>query len=349
MSNNRFLYSWLGLCIGVLTTCLLSLFFNEDPVHIFKVLVTSFCNSKFDFGLTLFYTTCFIFSALSFAIPMKAGLFHIGSEGQIIFSGLVAAVAGAIIPYQGIASVLLVFLITLVAGFLAAALIALFKIYRNAHEVVVAIMLNFILIAITTWITVNFMQNPDSQNPETKPIQAGYQFLQNDFLKNYFEQSPVSLFLLLALICCLVLYFLENRTLIGLQIKAVGANPLAAERMQISKKKILIISFGLAGVFSALVGLTEVFGNTFQYKIGFSPQYGFLGIVVALLAQENFIGMIASAFLIACLHKGASDLDLETQFLTRDFSKVLQAVIIFSVASAYYFSVKKIRKKKKVL
>jgi general nucleoside transport system permease protein len=84
------------------------------------------------------------------------------------------------------------------------------------------------------------------------------------------------------------------------------------------------------------VALTEVLGNSFQYKIGFSPQYGFLGIAVALLARQNSIGIIFSAFLMACLHKGASDLDLETQFLTRDFSNVLQALIIFSVAASYF-------------
>jgi simple sugar transport system permease protein len=77
------------------------------------------------------------------------------------------------------------------------------------------------------------------------------------------------------------------------------------------------------------VGLTEVLGNSFQYKIGFSPQYGFLGIAVSLLAEQNFVGIIGSAFLMACLHKGASDLDLETEHLTRDFSRVLQAIIIF--------------------
>ena len=100
----------------------------------------------------------------------------------------------------------------------------------------------------------------------------------------------------------------------------------------------------LAGLFSALIGLNEVLGNSYQYKLGFSPSYGFLGIAVSLLARQNFLGIIFSAFLIAVLHKGASDLDLETQFLTRDFSFVLQALIIFSVAASYYlFNRKKLK------
>lgn len=354
---------WIGLVVGLFISCILALFFKESPLHVLQVLATSFSASKFDFGLTLFYTTCFIFSGLAFSIPLKAGLFHIGSEGQIIFSAWVAAALGSLLgtdsPWTSflapwptlrfIFSLGLLVFGTFFAGVAAALIIAAFKKIRNAHEVVVAIMLNFIFAALTTWLTTHWMQNPDSQNPETKLIDSSFQFLKNDFLKNYFEQSPVSLFFIGAVLTCFILAFLEKKTLLGYQIKAYGQNPSAAQRLGINPSRILIISLGLAGFFSAAVGLTEVLGNTFQYKIGFSPQYGFLGIAVALLARQNFIGLIGSAFLMACLHKGASDLDLETQFLTRDFSKVLQALIIFSVAASYSFFDLKTRFKKKVV
>lgn len=350
--NRQHFAPWLGLLIGLTLSCLLALFFKENPVQVLKVLCTSFLNSKFDLGLTLFYTTCLIFSALAFAIPMKAGLFHIGSEGQILLSALMAAYLGShIAPVNGLSSTifsfLLIIILTLVTGALAAMIIASLKLFRQAHEVVVAIMLNFIFAAITTWLTVNPLQNPNSQNPETAPIISSFQFFKNDFLKVYFDNSAVSSFLFVAIIACLALAFLEKKTLLGYQIKAFGNNPQAAARIGIHSHKILILSLGMAGCFSAGVGLTEVFGNTFQYKIGFSPQYGFLGIAVALLARQNFIGIIGSAFLMACLHKGASDLDMETNYLTRDFSRVLQAIIIFSVAASYYlFRIKKTLKPK---
>ncbi|MEQ1724049.1 MAG: ABC transporter permease [Pseudobdellovibrio sp.] len=345
---------WFGLITGIVISCLLALLFNENPWHVFKILATSFFNSKFDFGLTLFYTTCLIFSGLAFVIPMKAGLFHIGSEGQIILSALVAAYLGsAIVPFDNsyslAASLLFIIITTLICGALSALVIAFFKLFKQAHEVVVAIMLNFIFAAIATWITVNHLQNPASQNPESTPINSAFQFLQNDFLKTYFENSAVSSFLIVAIVSCILLYIFETKTLLGYQLRAYGRNPHAAQRIGISSTKILCLSLGLAGMFSAFVGLTEVLGNSFQYKIGFSPQYGFLGIAVALLARENFIGIIGSAFLMACLHKGASDLDLETNYLTRDFSRVLQAIIIFSVAASYFlFSYNfKLKEKKK--
>ena len=339
--NSKKIAPWLGLLLGIVISCSLSALFSESPWHVFKILSTSFFNSKFDFGLTLVYTTCLIFSGLAFAIPMKAGLFHIGSEGQILLAALVAAYmgsahfSGATTLPAGLAFLLLV-AVTLFSGMLAALVLAFFKLVKHAHEVVVAIMLNFIFAALTTWLTVNYLQNPDSQNPETALIVPSLRFLENDFLKLYFEKSAVSSFLIVAVFSCVVLYVFEKKTLLGYQIRAFGINSAAAGRIGISSRKTLIMTLGLAGVFSAFVGLTEVLGNTFQYKIGFSPQYGFLGIAVALLARQHFVGIIGSAFLMACLHKGASDLDLETNFLTRDFSNVLQAIIIFSVAASYF-------------
>ena len=328
----------LGFIIGIIISSFLVLLFKENPAQVLKVLSGSFLQSKFDFGLTLFYTTCFIFSGLAFSIPFRTGLFHIGTEGQLVISAMVASVLGQYNYGSDFVGIIIIICGTLLSGFITSILISWFKVYKESHEVVVAIMLNFIWTALASFVALKFFQNPDSQNPESALIKANFQFLKLDPIKIYFDNSAVSSFLIIAIFCCFVIWFFETKTKWGWQLNAFGQNPSAAERMGISKKKMYFISFGLAGFFSALIGLTEVLGSSFQYKVGFSPAYGFLGIVVALLAQGHPIGMIFSSFVLAVLHKGASDLDLETQFLTRDFSKVLQSLIIFCVASATYIN-----------
>lgn len=336
MKNRKILAPWLGFILGLIIACSLALVFAENPFHVLKIVTTSFLNSKYDFGLTLFYTTCFIFSGLAFALPLRAGLFHIGSEGQILFGATTAAVVGSFLNMSSVAGTIVLVASTFLAGALSAIVIPLMKFYRNAHEVVVAIMLNFIFAALTTWYTLNHFQNPNSQNPESVLIAEPLQYLKLDPLKIYFDQAPVSSFFILAVLLCLLLRWLETRVLFFKIITSYGSNRLTSQRFGFSELKILAGVFVLAGICSSMVSLTEVLGNTFQYKIGFSPAYGFLGIAVALLARNHFLGIILSSFLLAVLHKGASDLDLETQFLTRDFSKVLQALIIFSVAVSYY-------------
>lgn len=334
--------SLIGFFIGVALSSLMVLVFKENPGNVLKVLSGSFLQSKFDMGLTLFYTTCFAFAGLAFSIPFKAGLFHIGAEGQIVLSAMMAAVMGIVLPESlGTFGVVVICLATVVVGVLAAQMIAFFKVYKQGHEVVVAIMLNFIFAAIATYVVLQNYQNTESQNPESALINPVFQVAKSGTLKTFFEQSAVSSFLLLAVISCLAVWFFEKKTKWGMELKAFGENPTAAERMGISAKKVNFLALGVAGFFSSLVGLTEVLGSTFQYKVGFSPAYGFLGIVVALLAQGHPIGILFSSFIMAVLHKGASDLDLETQFLTRDFSKVLQAIIIFCVAGAVYLNQRK--------
>lgn len=331
--------SLIGFFVGVAISSILVLLFKENPGDVLKVLSGSFLQSKFDMGLTMFYTTCFAFAGLAFSIPFKAGLFHIGAEGQIVLSAMMAAVMGIILPESlGAFGIVLICLATMVLGVLSAQAIAFFKVYKQGHEVVVAIMLNFIFAAIATYVVLQNYQNPESQNPESALIKTAFQIAKTDSLKAFFENSAVSGFLIVAVISCLAVWLFETKTKWGLEIKAFGENPTAAERMGISAKKVNFLALGIAGFFSSLVGLTEVLGNTFQYKVGFSPAYGFLGIVVALLAQGHPIGILFSSFIMAILHKGASDLDLETQFLTRDFSKVLQAIIIFCVAGAVYLN-----------
>lgn len=334
--------SLIGFFLGVAISSILVLLFKENPSDVLKVLSGSFLQSKFDMGLTLFYTTCFAFAGLAFSIPFKAGLFHIGSEGQIVLSAMTAAVVGIVLPESiGSLGVVAICLATMIAGILSAQVIAFFKVYKQGHEVVVAIMLNFIFAAIATFVVLQNYQNTESQNPESAMINPVFQITRNDTFKAFFENSAVSGFLVIAVFSCLAVWFFETKTKWGLEIKAFGENPTAAERMGISVKKVNFITLGMAGFFSSLVGLTEVLGSTYQYKVGFSPAYGFLGIVVALLAQGHPMGILFSSFIMAVLHKGASDLDLETQFLTRDFSKVLQAIIIFCVAGAVYLNHKR--------
>lgn len=334
--------SLIGFFIGVALSSVLVILFKENPGDVLKVLSGSFLQSKFDMGLTLFYTTCFAFAGLAFSVPFKAGLFHIGAEGQIVLSAMMAAVMGIILPESlGVLGIVVICIATIVVGVVAAQTIAFFKVYKQGHEVVVAIMLNFIFAAIATYVILQNYQNPESQNPESALIHPVFQVARSARIKTFFEQSAVSSFLLLAVVSCLAVWFFEKKTKWGMEIKAFGENPTAAERMGISAKKVNFLALGIAGFFSSLVGLTEVLGSTFQYKVGFSPAYGFLGIVVALLAQGHPVGILFSSFIMAVLHKGASDLDLETQFLTRDFSKVLQAIIIFCVAGAVYLNHRK--------
>jgi ABC-type uncharacterized transport system permease subunit len=123
------------------------------------------------------------------------------------------------------------------------------------------------------------------------------------------------------------------KTTLGFELRAVGQNEAAARAAGIDAGRIRIIALCAAGGIAGMVGLAEVLGNAGKFRVGFSPEYGFIGIAVALLGRNRPLGVVIAALLFGALHKGAADLDLETEHVTRELALVLQAVIILSVSA----------------
>jgi simple sugar transport system permease protein len=316
----------LGLALGLGVTRIA----GESPWHVLQILWKSAFGSNYDFGMTLFYSTPLILTGLAVAVPFQAGLFNIGAEGQLTLGALAAAAVGAVWPALPwpLAPVLAT-LAAILAGTVWGAIPGWLRARRGSHEVINTIMLNFIAAGLASYVTLYLLKNPDSQNPETRPIGAGY--LIHQF--GVFGGAPVSLALPLAIIAAVLVWILLWRTVLGYEMRAVGQSEPAARAAGINPGRIRIIAMSVAGGLAGLVGVGEVLGNAGKFRLGFSPEYGFIGIAVALLGRNQPVGVVASALLFGALHKGAADLDLETEHVTRELSLILQALIILSVSA----------------
>jgi simple sugar transport system permease protein len=200
---------------------------------------------------------------------------------------------------------------------------------RGSHEVINTIMLNFVAAGLASYVTLYLLKNPETQNPETKTI--GPNYLIHQFA--LFDGAPVSLALPLALLGAFCVWFFLSKTTWGFELRAVGQSESAARAAGISAANVRIIALSLAGALAGLVGVAEVLGNAGRFKVGFSPEYGFIGIAVALLGRNHPFGILAAALLFGALHKGATALDLETEHVTRDLSLILQALILLAVCA----------------
>jgi simple sugar transport system permease protein len=316
----------LGLGAGLAVTWLA----GENPWRVLLVLLKGAFGSRYDLGMTLFYSTPLIFTGLSVAVAFQAGLFNIGAEGQLTLGALAAAVVGAAWP--GVRSPLApVFagLAALAAGTAWGAIPGWLRARRGSHEVINTIMLNFVAAGLASYVALYLFKNPDSQNPETRPIGPAYNIPQFGI----FGGAPVSIALPLAIVAAALVWILLWRTVIGFELRAVGQNEAAARAAGIDSGRLRIIALSVAGGLAGLVGLGEVLGNAGKFRVGFSPEYGFIGIAVALLGRNQPLGVVAAALLFGALHKGTAELDLETEHVTRELSLVLQALVILSVSA----------------
>ncbi|MEK6580562.1 MAG: ABC transporter permease [Bdellovibrionota bacterium] len=330
MSVIKRLQPVLAVLIGLLVGLLITYIAGESPWHVLKILVRSAVGSPYDLGMTLFYATPLIFTGLSVSIAFHAGLFNIGAEGQLTLGALAAAAVGTLLPnVPWPLAPILAMIAAFTVGAAWGAIPGWLKAKRGSHEVINTIMLNFVAAGISSYITLYLLKNPDSQNPETRPIGAGYLISK----LTLFGDAPVSTALLLALLTAALFWLFLTKTVLGFELCAVGQNELAARSGGINRSKIRILAMSLAGGLAGMVGVGEILGSAGRFKLEFSPGYGFMGIAVALMGRGRPLGVVASALLFGALHKGTSDLDLETENITRDLSMILQALIIISVSA----------------
>lgn len=330
-SARSFLRSVAGAAGGLAIGLMICMIAGESPGKVLTVLVNSSFGSGYDFGMTLFYTSYFILTGLAVAIPFKSGLFNIGGEGQLTIGALAAAWAG--VAGAGIESHALAILFATVAAFIAGgiwgAIPGYLKARRGSHEVITTIMMNFIAAGVTSYFTLYALKDPDSSQAETIPLSTVFQ------LKPFavFNGAPMGgLIIALAVMTC-VLHLVLRNSVWGYRLKATGENETAASTFGIAAPASWLSSMFVAGGIAGLTGLVEVLGNSHRFKIGFSSDYGFVGIAVALVARGNILGILPSAFLFGVLQKGAGSLDLETDKVTRDLTYIIQGLIILGVAS----------------
>ena len=319
------LRSILSAAFGLAVALLIAAAAGESPLHVAEILYQGAFGTAYSTGLTLFYATPLILTGLAVAIPFKAGLFNIGAEGQLTMGALGAAMVGIYgtalpAPFSYLAAIC----IAMLFGGLWAGIAGAIRAWRGGHEVISTIMLNFVASALTSWLVLDYFRGENLQTPESSKVAQS--FLITPF--HWFEGAPAGWASIMAVVAAVVVALMFARSAIGFEVFATGTNEHAAAHGGIDVRRARFLAMCMGGACAGLVGIVEVLGNSGRFKIGFSPDYGFTGIAVALLARCNPIGIIPSALLFGALHKGSAELDLETEKITRDMALMMQASII---------------------
>lgn len=332
----------LGTSFALLAGVLVLLAVGERPGVLFEGLYNVFFTS-FGLGYTLYYATPLIFTGLSVAMAFRCGLFNIGAEGQLYLGSVGVILVSLLLPNAPAwIAVPLGILAAMVFGGIWGAIPGFLKAKRGSHEVITTILLNFIGLAIVDYLIVYPLDNPLDQTPETVRIPAAYQIPSlNDVSSwvglNLFASTPVNVALLLAIIAAGLCYLFLFYTPRGFAFRSVGLNPIASRFAGISVASETVFAFGFAGALAGMVAINEVMGHQHRLILGFSPQYGFTGIAVALLARAHPIGVIFSAILFGALHNSARELEFLSDKVSKELSFVLQGVLIAFVAARDVF------------
>jgi len=310
----KLLFPFIAVVAAFMVGAILVLVIGDNPIETYILLFGSALSWPDGIGYTLFYATPLIFTGLSVLVAFRCGLLNIGAEGQLYLAAFAAAWVGITLS-QSPAWILvpLCMIAAIAAGGLWGAIPGILKARFGSHEVINTIMLNFIAVALVSYFTQYHYRIPGDPILQTAPVGAGAHIARlGKFIPGFPERIPVNLAFVLALVCCVLVYFFLWRTKWGFELRSTGSNATAAEYGGISVRKQIVIAMTISGMLAGMVGINEVMGYRHRYYDGFSDNYGFTGIAVALLGRNHPIGVLISAFLFAILQRGGIPVDAFT-------------------------------------
>ena len=315
------------------------LLIGDSPLQTYRLLIGSAFSWPDGIGYTLFYATPLIFTGLAVAIAFRCGLLNIDVEGQLYIAAFATAWVGITLAgLPGFMLLPLCGLTAVAAGAIWGGIPGWLKARFGAHEVINTIMLNFVAIALVSYFTQYHYKIPGDAILQTAPIGGGAHLARlGRFIPGLPERIPLNLAFVLAIIACGLVYVFLWKTTWGYELRATGQNPSAAEYGGVSVRKQVILAMAISGGLAGMVGINEVLGYRYRYYDGFSDNYGFTGIAVALLGRNHPAGVFAAALLFAVLQRGSLPVDAFTQHVSKDIVQILQALVILFVAAEAAF------------
>ena len=325
---------------------------GDSPIQTYRLMFGSAFSWPDGIGYTLFNATPLIFTGLAVAVAFRCGLLNIGAEGQLYVAAFAAAWVGmkfgnpdpgntVISQFAHLPAVILVPLCCLaavLAGAVWGGIPGLLKAKFGSHEVINTIMLNFIAVALVSYFTQYHYKIPGDAILQTAPISGSAHIARlGKFIPGLPERIPLNLAFILAILACIFVYVLLWKTKWGYEIRATGQNPSAAEYGGISIRKQIILAMAISGGLAGMVGINEVLGYRYRYYDGFSDNYGFVGIAVALLGRNHPVGVFLAAILFAILLRGGIFVDAYTVHVSKDIVAMLQGIVIVFVAAEAMF------------
>lgn len=321
----------LPLAAALLLSTAFLLLVSAPPAEAFRLLLRGALGSTSKQADVLVAWVPLVLAAAGLLLTFMAGQWNIGIEGQIVLGAIGATWAGRTLGEglpgpQGIA---LMFLCAFLAGALWGILPALLKLHGGVHEIFGGLGLNFVATALTTFLIFGpWKQVTGGTMSGTHP------FSHHLWLPTLGRTRLAPLALLVAVVAIVAVYFALRGTLWGLRLRAMGRNMRAAFVAGVPTGRYMIAAFGLCGGLAGLAGAVQVSAVYHRLVPGISSNYGFLGILVVLLAAFRPLLVPPVALFFAAVTVGSTQLQLGLQ-LDSSLGGVIQGFLVLSFLFAH--------------
>lgn len=330
----------LAAIFGLVMGAIVILLSKENPIAVYRTMFEKSLFSGYYFLQSLTRATPIIICAIATAMAWRAGYINIGVEGQMITGGFIATVI--CLFFKAPTPLLLIISIILggLAGGLYSMIAAMLNIKYNVAIVICTLMMNYIANNVASYF-VNFPLKDkagDGLSIQTPEIAKELRFIR------LAKGSTFNIGFIIAIIIVLGFIFLCERTTFGYESKMTGLNKSFAKYGGVKETSIMLRTMLLSGMIAAMAGVCEIYGVKYRYIDGMfvSTSYAWTGLMAALIANLNPIGIFFSSIFLSSLQVGGQAIQ-RTADVPLQLSTVIQSSItlFISVKIGYKFFKKK--------
>ena len=183
-----------------------------------------------------------------------------------------------------------------VAGILGGALWilvpALARAYAQVNELITTLLLNFVATLLVYYVATGPWHEQSTMTLGSTPRIA---YEMPEFYDAVHYGFP------LAIVLAVVMAGLLTFTKWGYEVRISGANPHAAYYAGIPIRRRIIVAMLLSGAIAGAAGMLEVAGTVHRLQGGIANNFGYVGIMVAVLARGSCLGVLATAVMMAVI------------------------------------------------
>ena len=314
------------LALGVVVALLLIV--GAPPFQALRLIWDGSMGSSDRIGDTLMAWVPLTLAGVGLVVTFSAGLWNIGIEGQIVIGAIAATWVGRTLPGGSVALLTLMITAGALGGLLWALLVGVLRTKGHVNEIFGGLGLDFVASGLAVYLIIGPWKRHGIAST------SGTDLLRPEASLPVLGQTRLSLIALaLAAASVVVVYLLMRGTRFGLRLRAVGRGPGSAFLMGIPTDRYLLGSLAVCGALAGVAGAIQVAGVWHKLVPSVSGGYGFLAILVALLAAFKPLRIAPIALFFAIAAVGSTGLTLFLN-LNSAVGGVLQGIVVLFVLLA---------------
>ena len=297
---------------------------NSSPLDIYKALFDGAFGNLDKLSRTMLITSIMALTGLALVITFSAGLWNIGIEGQVLFGAIGATFIARSFLGDNLISPFLAILFGAVFGSFLGFLSAILKTKFNVHEIFGGLGLDFVASGLIVYLVIGPWKR------EGIASTGGTDLFPESSWMPHIGNSDFPIFPIIIMLAVFVLLsFLLNKTSLGLRLIATGSNKNATDKFKINSVKYIAYAFIIAGAIGGIAGSIQATGIYHKLVPNISGGYGFLGILIALIAGRNLYSVLLISFVFASIMVGGVQLQLRLG-MDSSFPYIVESVFVLA-------------------